>query len=132
MKPVSETVKGDVVQSEIPPAPRGREIDLPSAAAAGNDAAVAPSCSDGSLTDGGLRVETRLAVLGRGSHHPGEPLNVPIVPVSNFHAASSGWEDASTPAATARRAGRPSRNCSVTSRAARAPWCAGVPTTGRG
>src|SRR5215207_7564028 len=41
MKPVSETVKGDVVQSEIPPAPRGREIDLPSAAAAGNDAAVA-------------------------------------------------------------------------------------------
>jgi Aromatic acid exporter family member 1 len=41
MKPVSETVKGDVVQSEVPSAPPGREIDLPSATAAGNDAAVA-------------------------------------------------------------------------------------------
>src|SRR4051795_9171039 len=37
-----------------------------------------------------LRVETRLAVLGRGSHAPGQPLNVPIVPASNFRAAPSG------------------------------------------
>src|SRR3954466_3203044 len=37
-----------------------------------------------------LRVETRLAVLGRGSHLPGQPLNVPIVPASNFRAAPSG------------------------------------------
>ena len=37
-----------------------------------------------------LRVETRLAVLGRGSHRPGAPLNVPIVPASNFRAAPSG------------------------------------------
>src|SRR4051794_35636975 len=37
-----------------------------------------------------LRVETRLAVLGRGSPLPGQPLNVPIVPASNFRAASSG------------------------------------------
>jgi hypothetical protein len=28
------------------------------------------------------RVETRLAVLGRGEHRPGQPLNVPIVPAS--------------------------------------------------
>jgi cystathionine gamma-synthase len=34
----------------------------------------------------GLRVETRLAVLGRGEHAPGRPLNVPIVPASNFRA----------------------------------------------
>src|SRR3954452_24793784 len=38
----------------------------------------------------GLRVETRLAVLGRGAHEPGQPLNVPIVPASNFRAASDG------------------------------------------
>ena len=37
-----------------------------------------------------LRVETRLAVLGRGDGRPGQPLNVPIVPASNFRAASSG------------------------------------------
>jgi cystathionine gamma-synthase len=37
-----------------------------------------------------LRVETRLAVLGRGDHQPGSPLNVPIVPASNFRAAPSG------------------------------------------
>src|SRR4051794_11914249 len=37
-----------------------------------------------------LRVETRLAVLGRGSHLPGQPLNVPIVPASNFRASPSG------------------------------------------
>src|SRR5215207_8262041 len=36
-----------------------------------------------------LRVETRLAVLGRPSE-PGQPLNVPIVPASNFRAASGG------------------------------------------
>src|SRR3954471_5916246 len=40
--------------------------------------------------DVGLRVETRLAVLGRGSHLPGQPLNVPIVPASNFRAARTG------------------------------------------
>ena len=38
----------------------------------------------------GLRLETRLAVLGRGSHESGRPLNVPIVPASNFRAAASG------------------------------------------
>ena len=27
-----------------------------------------------------LRVETRLAVLGRGEARPGRPLNVPLVP----------------------------------------------------
>jgi cystathionine gamma-synthase len=37
-----------------------------------------------------LRVETRLAVLGRGAHEPGQPLNVPIVPASNFRAAANG------------------------------------------
>src|SRR4051794_3511773 len=37
-----------------------------------------------------LRVETRLAVLGRGEHRPGQPLNVPLVPPSNFRAAPSG------------------------------------------
>jgi cystathionine gamma-synthase len=37
-----------------------------------------------------LRVETRLAVLGRGGHRPGDPLNVPIVPASNFRAAAGG------------------------------------------
>ncbi len=37
-----------------------------------------------------LRVETRLAVLGRGEGRPGQPLNVPIVPASNFRAVSSG------------------------------------------
>jgi cystathionine gamma-synthase len=36
-----------------------------------------------------LRVETRLAVLGRPAE-PGQPLNVPIVPASNFRAAASG------------------------------------------
>jgi cystathionine gamma-synthase len=40
--------------------------------------------------DGRLRVETRLAVLGRGEHRPGQPLNVPLVPASNFRAAPSG------------------------------------------
>src|SRR4051794_39082552 len=34
--------------------------------------------------------ETRLAVLGRGPHRPGEPLNVPVVLASNFRATSSG------------------------------------------
>jgi cystathionine gamma-synthase len=37
-----------------------------------------------------LRVETRLAVLGRGEHRPGEPLNVPIAPASNFRAGPAG------------------------------------------
>jgi cystathionine gamma-synthase len=37
-----------------------------------------------------LRVETRLAVVGRGEHRAGRPLNVPIVPASNFRAPSSG------------------------------------------
>lgn len=32
----------------------------------------------------GLRVETRLTVLGRGVPEPGHPLNVPIVAASNF------------------------------------------------
>src|SRR4051794_26858362 len=36
-----------------------------------------------------LRVETRLAVLGRPTA-PGQPLNVPIVPASNFRAGSDG------------------------------------------
>jgi hypothetical protein len=31
-----------------------------------------------------LRVETQLAALGRGEGPPGQPLNVPIVPASNF------------------------------------------------
>jgi cystathionine gamma-synthase len=35
-------------------------------------------------------VETRLAGLGRGDHRPGQPLNVPIVPASNFRAAEVG------------------------------------------
>ena len=47
---------------------------------------------DGAQPAGGLRVETRLAVLGRGGHRPGQPLNVPIVPASNFRAAPSGTE----------------------------------------
>ena len=34
-----------------------------------------------------LRVETRLAVGGRGNDEPGQPLNVPIIPASNFRAA---------------------------------------------
>jgi cystathionine gamma-synthase len=37
-----------------------------------------------------LRVETRLTVLGRGDHEPGRPLNVPMVPASNFRAAPAG------------------------------------------
>jgi cystathionine gamma-synthase len=37
-----------------------------------------------------LRMETRLAVLGRGRGKPGDPLNVPIVPASNFRAAPAG------------------------------------------
>jgi cystathionine gamma-synthase len=41
---------------------------------------------------GTLRVETRLAVLGRGELQPGRPLNVPIVPASNFRAAADGQE----------------------------------------
>lgn len=36
------------------------------------------------------RVETRLTVLGRGQHRPGQPLNVPIVPASNFWTAPDG------------------------------------------
>jgi cystathionine gamma-synthase len=39
---------------------------------------------------GQLHVETRLAALGRGVHEPGQPLNVPIVPASNFRAPSPG------------------------------------------
>jgi cystathionine gamma-synthase len=39
-----------------------------------------------------LRLETRLAVLGRGEHRPGEPLNVPVVPASNFRAGAAGEE----------------------------------------
>lgn len=42
------------------------------------------------VSDAGLHVETRLAVLGRGDHQPGQPLNVPIVPASNFRAAAQG------------------------------------------
>jgi cystathionine gamma-synthase len=38
----------------------------------------------------GLRVETRLAVGGRGEHRPGQPLNVPIVAASNFRAPAHG------------------------------------------
>jgi cystathionine gamma-synthase len=45
---------------------------------------------DGVPPDAGLRVETRLAVLGRGGHRPGQPLNVPIVPASTFRAAPGG------------------------------------------
>jgi cystathionine gamma-synthase len=40
----------------------------------------------------GLRVETRLTVLGRGEQRAGHPLNVPIVPASNFRAAAVGQE----------------------------------------
>ncbi|MFD2093282.1 trans-sulfuration enzyme family protein [Blastococcus deserti] len=39
---------------------------------------------------GRLHVETRLAALGRGAREPGQPLNVPIVPASNFRAPSHG------------------------------------------
>jgi cystathionine gamma-synthase len=46
--------------------------------------------SDRSGSAVGLRVETRLAVLGRGEHRAGEPLNVPISPASNFRAATGG------------------------------------------
>ncbi len=35
-------------------------------------------------------METRLAVLGRGDHVPGRPLNVPVVPASTFRAAPDG------------------------------------------
>lgn len=42
------------------------------------------------MVDARLRVETRLAVLGRGEASPGRPLNVPLVPASNFRAAPSG------------------------------------------
>jgi cystathionine gamma-synthase len=45
---------------------------------------------DNETSDRELRVETRLAVLGRGAHEPGQPLNVPIVPASNFRAAGNG------------------------------------------
>src|SRR3954452_24405371 len=41
MKPVSETVKGDVVKPNVRPGPRSAELDLPAAAAAGDDAPVA-------------------------------------------------------------------------------------------
>jgi cystathionine gamma-synthase len=37
-----------------------------------------------------LHVETRLTALGRGAHEQGQPLNVPIVPASNFRAAPNG------------------------------------------
>ncbi|MGB9378309.1 MAG: PLP-dependent aspartate aminotransferase family protein [Mycobacteriales bacterium] len=36
-----------------------------------------------------LRVETLLAMLGRGEDRPGQPLNVPLVPASNFRADPS-------------------------------------------
>ena len=42
------------------------------------------------MVDARLRVETRLAVLGRGEARPGRPLNVPLGPASNFRAAPSG------------------------------------------
>lgn len=45
---------------------------------------------DSGAPDAQLRVETRLAVLGRGEGRPGQPLNVPLMPASNFRAASSG------------------------------------------
>lgn len=45
---------------------------------------------DPEMPDAPLRVETRLAVLGRGTHQPGQPLNVPIVAASNFRAAPAG------------------------------------------
>jgi cystathionine gamma-synthase len=45
---------------------------------------------DGSRPPQRLRVETRLAVLGRGEPRAGQPLNVPIVPASNFRAATDG------------------------------------------
>ena len=35
-------------------------------------------------------METRLAVLGRGDHLPGRPLNVPVVPASSFRAGPDG------------------------------------------
>ncbi|MCC5949344.1 MAG: PLP-dependent transferase [Nitriliruptoraceae bacterium] len=35
-----------------------------------------------------LRVKTRLALLGRGEPRPGQPLNVPIIAASNFHAST--------------------------------------------
>jgi cystathionine gamma-synthase len=38
--------------------------------------------------DASLRVQTRLTLLGRGGDVPGQPLNVPIIPASNFRAAS--------------------------------------------
>jgi cystathionine gamma-synthase len=41
----------------------------------------------------GLRVETRLTLLGRGEHRAGQPFNVPIVPASNFRAAAVGQEE---------------------------------------
>jgi len=44
----------------------------------------------GKRPEPGLRMETRLAVLGRGGSEPGQPLNVPIVPASNFRAAPGG------------------------------------------
>jgi cystathionine gamma-synthase len=44
--------------------------------------------SDRSGSPARLRVETRLAVLGRGEHRAGEPPNVPIFPASNFRAAA--------------------------------------------
>ena len=45
---------------------------------------------DSGAPDTGLHAETRLAILGRGGHQSGQPLNVPIVPASNFRAAPSG------------------------------------------
>jgi cystathionine gamma-synthase len=48
---------------------------------------------DGERDMSGLRVETRLAVLARGEHRPGRPLNVPIVPASNFRAPAGGLEE---------------------------------------
>lgn len=37
-----------------------------------------------------LHVETRLTAIGRGEHRPGAPLNVPLVPVSNYRADLAG------------------------------------------
>jgi cystathionine gamma-synthase len=49
-----------------------------------------PVQPDPGAREGTLRVETRLAVLGRGDPAAGQPLNVPIVPASNFRADEGG------------------------------------------
>jgi cystathionine gamma-synthase len=43
---------------------------------------------DGARTS--WRGETRLAVLGRGEHQPGQPVNVPVLPASSFRAPAAG------------------------------------------